>query len=243
MILQAQSMRVTSDSPRGTASLQSRRTAHFTEVEVHSIQRLMSGKATKEKEKRRRCKMELLAGHPIFPSLLLECTSASAAGAALTPLGPRAPPLLWGINGTGCSTISAHKQQDQPPQKSCAGSPQGPPELPSPVQGGCSPLQVQPSQCEATPVCHHTSPAEPPLSGCYRPSTGITCTAKSHLFFLYIFALQVGHQHQECQGSPSSQESRRAALAAEAVPPPPRHLQPPPSGTRSGFISSLLGLG
>lgn len=53
MILQAQSIRGTSDSPGGTASLQSRKTAYFTEVEVHSIQKLVSGKATKEKKKKK----------------------------------------------------------------------------------------------------------------------------------------------------------------------------------------------
>lgn len=142
----------------------------------------------------------LLASLPVFPPrLLAEGAAASAAGAALTPPGPRATPLLRG--STGHPAVPAHRQRDQPPRKvpcpsAALGSPQGTPELLSPARGSCSPVQVQPggdpSQHEATPVCissQPTSPAKPPSAGCYRSSAGITCAAKSHLFFLYIFAL------------------------------------------------------
>lgn len=185
--------------------------------------------------------MELLAGHPVFPCLLLEDTSASTASAALTPSGPRASPLLWGISSTGHPTIPAQKQRNRPPQKVLCWHSLA---LCRDLLSCCHLFKVAAHHSRFSPASmkqplfvtasHHTSPAEPPLSGCYCPSTGITCTAKSHLFFPYIFALPVGYQHQECQAPPSSQESKRAALAAKAVPLLPvtssLHLQGPGAG-------------
>lgn len=185
--------------------------------------------------------MELLADHPIFPSLLLEDASASAAGAALTPSGPRAPPLLWGINGTRHPTISAHKQQDQPPQKVLCWHPLA---LHRDLLSCCHLFKVSARDSRFSPAS-----VKQPLFVTTHPQLSHLCQAATVLpqaspalpSLIFSFFTYLGYQHQECH--PSSQESRRAALAAEAVPPPPRHLQPPPSGTRSRFISSLLGLG
>lgn len=245
-------MRGTSDSLGSTVSLQRRKIAYLAKFEVCNIRNLTSGKATKQTKED--TSWSSVIRSPCFPPSAPGGCFSIYSRCCPDTLGTQGRLSALGRQQYGTShctrTQAAGPTTPESPMPAPLSSPQGPPELLSPARGGCSPLWVRPREspqpAQSNP--HLSLPASiHPQPRHLRQAATIPLQASPVLpnliFSFFKYLRSWGISAPGMSSSPILTGRQEGCTGSRSRPPPPRHLQPPPSGTRSRFICSLLGLG